>query len=102
MTYAAPQLKPKLRLELDVVVEVELKLKSGVSGGAGGGVATHNTQPRGRLGLLDWAFVLTFDWQLTKRREIENGLLQNRLLSLVIGRHCLPTERATERTASDN
>lgn len=45
MTYAAPHLKPKLRLELDVVVEVELKLKSGVAGGAGGGVATHNTQP---------------------------------------------------------
>lgn len=45
MTYAAPQLRPKLRLELDVVVEVELKLKSGVAGGAGDGVATHNTQP---------------------------------------------------------
>lgn len=43
MTYAAPQLKPKLRLELDV--EVELKLKSGVAGGGGAVVATHNTKP---------------------------------------------------------
>lgn len=73
MTYAAPQLKLKLRLELRLKLEVKLKLKLKSDGG--GEVVLwlphiiHSHCRRGRLGFLDWAFVLTFDWQLTKRRR---------------------------------